>query len=103
MAMKQWIAITLTLVCLSGCHWFRHKPPAVVTSEYVVTGAPAGAIILIDGAPQGEPVEKGRPQIVVSTPGSHLLEVKVSDRVTYSEQTYLNAGEQQAIRVLSGH
>lgn len=97
--MKTWIV--LGCICLAGCSWFSHKKPGPPPSEYLITGAPTDAAILIDGAPQGQPSVKGKPQVVVSTSGYHLIEIKVGDRLTYREQTYLAPGERHVVKVLS--
>ena len=98
--MKRWTV--LIVICLAGCSWFGHKkPPGPPPSEYIVTGAPAESVIMLDGAPQGDPVVKGKPQIVSAVSGYHVLEVKVGDAVTYREQTYLAPGEHHFVQVLT--
>jgi hypothetical protein len=93
--------VVFAVIGLAGCSWFHHKPPRNPPSEYIVTGAPAGAVILMDSAPQGEAVVKGRAQVFVAPPGYHLLEVRVGDGIAYREQTYLSLGEHQVVHVLS--
>jgi hypothetical protein len=68
----------------------------------VVTGAPAGALLFVDGAAAGQEVEARKPQVLDVTPGTHIVEVRVSDTVTYRENTYVAAGEKRLIQVLSG-
>jgi hypothetical protein len=87
---------------VSGCSWFHRKPHAPLPAELVVTGAPAGALLLVDGAAAGQEVEAKKPQILDVTPGTHIVEVKVGDTVTYRENTYVAAGEKRVIQVLSG-
>jgi hypothetical protein len=99
--LKRYLLVALLL--LSGCGWFHRKPPAPDPTELIVTGAPAGSILLIDGAPIGQPTQAAnRTQTLRVAPGSHVLEVKVGDAVTYREQTYLDAGNKRVITVLSG-
>lgn len=98
--MKTWIV--LLFVGVAGCSWFGHKKPAgPPPSEYIVTGAPAEAVILLDGAPQGEPVVKGKPHVMAAASGYHVVEVKMGDTVTYREQTYLAPGEHHFVQVLT--
>jgi hypothetical protein len=93
----------IALLLLSGCGWFHRKPPPADPSELVVTGAPTGAVLVVDGTVLGQPAEANdRPQVVRVTPGTHLVEVKVGDSVTYRENTYVAAGEKRVVRVLSG-
>lgn len=73
-------------------------PPA----ELVVTGAPAGALLFVDGAVAGQEVEAKKPQSLPVTPGTHMLEVRVGDAVAYRENTYVAVGEKRLVQVLSG-
>jgi hypothetical protein len=47
-------------------------------------------------------VEARKPQVLDVTPGTHVVEVKVGDTVTYRENAYVAAGEKRLIQVLSG-
>ncbi len=93
----------LALLILPGCGWFHRKPPPADPSELIVTGAPAGATLLVDGNPAGHVSEADdRTQVLRVTPGTHLLEVRVGDSVTYRENTYVALGEKHVVTVLSG-
>lgn len=94
--------IFIALLCLSGCSWFHRKPHVPPPAEFVVTGAPAGAVLLVDGTAAGHEVEARKPQVLDVTPGTHVVEVKVGDTVTYRENAYVAAGEKRLIQVLSG-
>lgn len=96
------VLIIAALLCLCGCSWFHRKPHAPLPAEFVVTGAPAGALLFVDGAATGQEVEAKKPQILDVAPGTHLVEVKVGDTITYRENTYVAAGEKRLVQVLSG-
>ena len=99
--MKKIVLVALLL--LSGCSWFHRKPPPAPPTELVITGAPAGATLLVDGVPAGHVAEANdRTQILHVSSGTHTLEVRVGDAVTYRENTYVAPGEKHVIRVLSG-
>jgi hypothetical protein len=94
----------MTLACLSACSWFTsrkmHSPDP---TEIVVTGAPAGSIVFVDGAQAGQPaLLDDRPQILNVAAGSHKVEIHVADAVVYREDTYVGPGEHRMVRVLSG-
>lgn len=95
--------LLLALICLSGCSWFHsHKPPPPPT-QLIVTGAPAGTVVFIDGVQSGQAkLDAKRPQLVDVTPGTHVLEIKEGDNVVYRENTYVTAGDKRVIQVLSG-
>jgi hypothetical protein len=95
--------LLIGLVLLSGCSWFHRKPAAPDPSELIVTGSPAGAILFVDGAQVGHATEaNNRTQVLQVAPGTHLLEVKVGESVTYRENTYVAVGEKRVVSVLSG-
>jgi hypothetical protein len=98
-------SLVIVLVCLSGCAWFHGKKPVVPDApELVVTGAPAGSRLFIDGRQVGDTQEAGnRPRVVDVAAGSHTLEVKVGDAVVYREDTDVAPGEKRVITVLSGN
>ncbi|MGO9932007.1 MAG: hypothetical protein ACLPV8_09370 [Steroidobacteraceae bacterium] len=98
------IFILLTLMVLSGCSWFhRGPPPPAVPPELIVTGAPAGSIVFIDGAPQGQAAElNDRPQPLTVAEGTHVVEVRRGDRIVYREDIYVKNGEKRVVTVLSG-
>ncbi len=99
--MKTYVLITLVL--LSGCSWFHRKAPAPDPTELIVTGAPAGSVLFIDGVQVGQPTQaSNRTQILRVAAGTHVLEVKVGESVTYRENTYVDAGDRRVITVLSG-
>jgi len=96
-------AAFIALLLLSGCGWFHRKPSAPDPTELIVTGAPAGAVLLIDGAPAGHAAQTDdRTQVLKVAPGTHLVEVKVGESITYRESTYVALGEKRVVRVLTG-
>ncbi|HEX3395118.1 MAG TPA: PEGA domain-containing protein [Steroidobacteraceae bacterium] len=95
--------LIVVLVCISGCSWFHRKPHVPEPSELIVTGAPVGSIVFIDGVQSGEAKEVlTRPQELEVAPGTHTVEVRMGDTVAYRENTYVAQGERRVISVLSG-
>jgi hypothetical protein len=96
-------SLLIALLLLSGCSWFHRKPPVPDPTELIVTGAPAGSLLFIDGAQVGQPAQAGQhTQVLRVAAGSHLLEIKVGESITYREQTYVATGDRRVITVLSG-
>jgi hypothetical protein len=99
--MKTYLLVGLVL--LSGCSWFHRKAPTPDPTELLVTGAPAGSLLFVDGTQAGQPAEADKhTQVLRVAPGTHVLEVKVGDSVAYRENTYVAKGEKRVITVLSG-
>jgi hypothetical protein len=95
--------LIILLLCVSGCSWFHRKPHAPDATELIVSGAPVGSVVFVDGVQAGQAKEvANRPQEVEVTPGTHTLEVRVGDTVAYRENTYVTPGEKRVISVLSG-
>jgi hypothetical protein len=95
----------MTLACLSACSWFgsRKPQPAPNPTEIIVTGAPVGSIVLIDGAPIGQPTASNvRSQTLDVAAGAHTVEIRIVDRIVYREDTYVAIGERTVVIVKSG-
>jgi hypothetical protein len=89
---------------LCGCSWFRKPPPPPPEpTRLVVTGAPVGSLVFVDGAQVGQAIASAeRSQVFDIAPGMHVVEVRVGDRVPYREQLYVEPEEQHTVFVLSG-
>ena len=93
----------MTLMALSGCSWFGAKKAAPLSPQIVVTGSPAGSLLLIDGVQVGDAsIVNDRPRILDVSAGTHEVEVQVGDAVVFREETYVGSGEIRTVRVLSG-
>jgi hypothetical protein len=72
-------------------------------TEIIVTGAPAGSIILVDGLQSGQETPAGdHPQVLNVAAGAHRVEIQMGDKVVYREETYVALGEHRVVTVLSG-
>ena len=94
----------ITLACLSACGWFGSRRPQLPDPiEIIVTGAPAGSIVFVDGLQTGQPTATNdHPQVLNVAAGGHKVEIHVGDTVVYREDTYVGLGERRIVRVLSG-
>ncbi|HXB01101.1 MAG TPA: hypothetical protein VNW05_11290 [Steroidobacteraceae bacterium] len=98
------ILMILALTMLSGCSWFHRKPPPPpVQPELIVTGAPAGSTVFIDGTQRSQAAElNDRPQSLSVAEGTHVVEIHRGDAVVYRENIYVKYGEKRVVTVLSG-
>jgi hypothetical protein len=98
------VFVLMALVCLSACSWFgsrRHELPD--PTEIIVTGAPAGSIIFVDGLQAGQATAvSDHPQILKVAAGAHKVEIQVGDKIVYREDTDVGPGEHRVVTVLSG-
>jgi hypothetical protein len=95
--------IFLALVCLSACSWFHRAKALPDPPELVVTGAPVGSVVFVDGVQNGQiAASNGKPQVLNVASGEHVVEIRTGDIVVYREQTFVGAGEKRVVKVLSG-
>lgn len=102
-------SLLVILLCLSGCSWFHtgwlhaKKTAAPEPPQLIVTGAPAGSVLFVDGVQVRQASEAGgHAQVLEVAAGTHILEVRKGDAVTYRENFDVEAGEKRVITVLSG-
>jgi hypothetical protein len=102
--LMKFLALLALTTLLCGCAWFHKRtPPPAPPPELVITGAPAAAIVFIDGAQQGPASEvNDKPQLLNVTAGEHLVEVRVGETAVYRENIYVRSGERRIVTVLSG-
>ncbi|MGC1522146.1 MAG: hypothetical protein WA803_11455 [Steroidobacteraceae bacterium] len=98
------VFVLATLAFLSACSWFHaRKAPVPDPTEIIVTGAPAGSIVFVDGSQAAQPLAvNDHPQVVDVTAGPHKVEIHVGNSIVYREDTYVRPGEHRTVRVLSG-
>lgn len=96
--------ILIALVCISGCSWFHAaKPAAPQPPELIVTGAPTGSVLFIDGMQTGDPTESSkRTHDLVVAAGTHTIELRTGDTTVYRENVYVAPGDKRVVTVLSG-
>jgi hypothetical protein len=94
----------VALVCLSACSWFASKKTQLPDpTEIIVTGAPMGSIVFVDGLQTGRATAlNDHPQVLNVAAGAHKVEIHVGDAVVYREDAYVAPGERYIVRVLSG-
>ena len=94
----------MALLTMAGCHmWGVGKKAAADPAELIVTGAPAGALIFVDGAQVGPAAARNdESEIITVAPGSHLVEIHLDDAIVYREDTYAGHGDHRVVTVLSG-
>jgi hypothetical protein len=98
------LALALAVTCLPACSWFTAKrPPPPGPTEIIVTGAPIGSIVFLDGGQIGQPaLLNDRPQMFRVPSGAHTVDIRVGDPVVYREEVDLRRGEHRVVTVLSG-
>ena len=98
------VFVLMTLACLSACSWFgSRKQELPDPTEIIVTGAPGGSFIFVDGLQTGQAiVVSDHPQVLDVAAGVHKVEIHLGDKVVYREDTYVRLGEHRVVTVVSG-
>jgi hypothetical protein len=98
------VFVLVTLACLSACSPFAaRKMPSPDPTEIIVTGAPAGSFVFVDGLQAGQATAlNDQSQVLNVAAGAHKVEIHVGNTVVYREDTYVDLGEHHIVRVLSG-
>jgi hypothetical protein len=97
-------SILIAVALLAGCSWFHRSKPVPDPPEIIVTGIAPGAFVYVDGVQVGDAQEKTyRSRIINVAPGTHVVEVKMGDTVTYHETAYAGPGDKRYVTVLSGN
>ncbi len=99
------VFVLITLACLSACSWFssRKHQPLPDPTEIIVTGAPVGSLVFIDGVQIGQAAANNdQSQVLDVAAGVHKVEIYRGDRVVYREDTYVGRGERRVVIVKSG-
>jgi hypothetical protein len=95
----------IALACLSACSWFgsRRAPAPPEPTEIVITGAPVGSLVFVDGSQVGQAVvHNDQSEILKVAPGAHKVEIHLNDAIVYREETYAGPGDHRVVTVLSG-
>ena len=97
------VFLLVAVACLSACAWFSKKTPVPDPTEIIVTGAPLGSMVFVDGAQAAQATTvSDRPQILEVPPGAHKVEIHAGGKIVYREDTYVGPSEHRVVRVLSG-
>jgi hypothetical protein len=69
----------------------------------VVNGAPAGAILYVDGLAMGPAAQyDGQPKMLAVLEGAHRVELRQGDTVVFSEQAFVSGGEIHTVHAAVG-
>ena len=98
------IVVAALLLALSGCVLPQTTVRTGSTQpSLTVKGAPAGAVLFVDGLAMGAAQQfDGNPKVLAVLEGAHQVEVHQGTSVVYSEKVYVTAGEIHVVTVLPG-
>lgn len=69
----------------------------------IVKGAPAGAVLYVDGLQAGAASQyDGNPRVLAVLEGTHKVEVRVGATSVFSDKIFVGNGETHTVTVVSG-
>lgn len=95
----------MALTCLCACSWFGSRRAAALPqpTEIIITGAPVGSVVFVDGSQIGQAVtQNDQSEILKVAPGAHKVEIHLNETIVYREETYEGPGDHRVVGVLSG-
>ena len=98
--MKSFISLVL-VAALAACS----MPQTTVRTgmagpTLIVTGAPAGSILFVDGLRIGSATQfTGSPNVLAVLEGTHQIEVRLGDAVVYHEKAFVSSGQSHTVAV----
>jgi hypothetical protein len=83
--------LALCLVCLACAYPESSTRGTVESPALVVVGAPAGAILLVDGIAAGPAAEFSGKRSLAVLPGRHLVELQLDGRSLARREVFLDS------------
>jgi hypothetical protein len=90
------VALVVTVACAGPTTVVRtvDTRPAIA-----VIGAPAGAVLFLDGVAMGDPASfDGNPGVLRVEPGTHQIEIRVGGQTAFTEKVFVES-ELKTVRV----
>jgi hypothetical protein len=94
------LAVLVAIAALIGC-----MPQTIVRSgmsspTLMVTGAPSGSVLFVDGLDMGSaPQYDGNPKVLAVLEGTHQVEVRLGTNVVYREKAFVSSGQSHNVAV----
>jgi hypothetical protein len=93
-------AVLITAVALSGCMSQTAVRTGMAPPTLMVTGAPTGSHLFVDGLEMGDAAQyDGNPKVLAVLEGTHQLEVRLGANVVYTEKAFVSSGQSHTVAV----
>ena len=97
------ILAVLALLCACTSLPETNVHTGAATPSLIVSGAPAGAVLYVDGLAMGPAAQyDGNPKMLAVLEGTHQVEVRQGATVVYSEKAYVGSGEIHTVHTTVG-
>lgn len=98
--MKPFIVLVL-VAALAACSMPQTTVRTGMSAPtLIVTGAPAGSILFVDGLRIGSATQfTGSPNALAVLEGTHQIEVRLGQTVVYHEKAFVSSGQSHTVAV----
>jgi hypothetical protein len=94
------LAILVAIASLVGCMPQTMVRTGMSPPTLIVTGAPSGSILFVDGLDMGSaPQYDGNPKVLAVLEGTHQVEVRLGSNVVYREKAFVSSGQSHTVAV----
>ena len=94
------VLVVVALVALAGCNRYPSGRTDISDERPSIafSGAPEGSVVFVDGQAMGPAAQyDGRENVLLVEPGTHLIRVRLGDRVLLTQRVFFSG---QATRTL---
>ena len=92
--------ILIAAAALAGCMPQTTVRTGMPSPTLMVTGAPSGSVLFVDGLDMGSaPQYDGNPKVLAVLEGTHQVEVRLGSNVVYREKAFVSSGQSHTVAV----
>ena len=100
--MKPFMILTAVVgvAALTGCMPQTTVRTGMSAPTLMVTGAPSGSVLFVDGLEMGSAAQyDGNPKVLAVLEGTHQVEVRLGKSVVHREKTFVASGQSHTVAV----
>lgn len=92
--------ILIAVAALTGCMPQTTVRTGISAPTLMVTGAPSGSLLFVDGLEMGSAAQyDGNPKVLAVLEGTHQVEVRLGTNVVYREKAFVSSGQNHNVAV----
>ena len=92
--------ILIATAALAGCMPQTAVRTGMPPPTLMVTGAPSGSVLFVDGLDMGSaPQYDGNPKVLAVLEGTHQVEVRLGANLVYREKAFVSSGQSHTVAV----
>jgi hypothetical protein len=93
-------AIVIAIAALTGCMPQTTVRTGMSPPTLMVTGAPSGSELVVDGLDMGSAAQyDGNPKVLAVLEGTHQVEVRLGSNVVHREKAFVSSGQSHTVAV----